>query len=373
MYVADLGRLRQLAEKEEAAFENALKILRKRLNEYAVKYGLGDLLDVEEGVARGLAEAEAPELSKFSGVNFGTKALAALMAYREYALGRRGVFGVAAWHWLEVGGSTWLLYYAPWTAYNEAEEAKVEKPAAVEEMAAETLRRLFLKPGADHHSDFIKLLGSGKLALELEEEKTRRKTESYVFRLFRVEEDGGLKELGIELWISKVVSGAAAVFHNLQPAGHAGSRSEEGAPLGVVYSIPAELRLVYVEEEAPNSSRHLHHLYNHRHVAVRHVAKSHIPPHNRARRSPHKKLLRPVIPHQNHIPTRNPLKRRRRGERGPRHQMEDPRPKDKNRRRQAEQKQHNTTPLLLSLQLLLLDARRHRGLRLSLSHITQTQ
>jgi hypothetical protein len=28
-------------------------------------------------------------------------------------------------------------------------------------------------------------------------------------RLYRVEEGGGLKELGIELWISKVVSGAA--------------------------------------------------------------------------------------------------------------------------------------------------------------------
>ncbi len=67
MYVADLGRLRQLAEKEEAAFENALRVLRKRPNEYAVKYGLGDLLNVEEGVARGLAEAEDKELSKFSG------------------------------------------------------------------------------------------------------------------------------------------------------------------------------------------------------------------------------------------------------------------------------------------------------------------
>ncbi len=120
-----------------------------------------------------------------------------------------------AWHWLEGGGSARLLYHAPITAYNEAEEAKVEKPAAVEEMAAEALRRLFLEPGADHHSDFIKLLGSGKLALELEEEKTRRKTESYVFRLYRVEEGGGLKELGIELWISKVVSGAAGIYHNL--------------------------------------------------------------------------------------------------------------------------------------------------------------
>jgi hypothetical protein len=41
-----------------------LKILRKRLNEYAVKYGLRDLLDVKEDVARRLAEAKAPELSE---------------------------------------------------------------------------------------------------------------------------------------------------------------------------------------------------------------------------------------------------------------------------------------------------------------------
>jgi hypothetical protein len=371
MYMPDLRLLTQLAEKEGAAFENALRVLRKRLNEYAVKYGPGDLLNVEEGMARGLAEAEDKELSKFSGVNFGTKALAALMAYREYELGRRSAFGAAAWYWLEVSRSAWLFYYTPIAAHSEAEKAKVERPAAVEELVAEALRRLFLKPGADHHSDFIKLLRSGKLALELEEEKTGRKTESYVFRLYRVEEGGGLKELGIELWISKVVSGAAAVYHNFQPAGHAGSRSEVGAPLGVVNSIPAEPRLVYVEEEASNFFRHLHHLYNHRHAAVRRVAKSHVPPHNRARRSPHKKLLRPVISHQNHIPTRNPLKRRRCGERSTSHQMEDPRPKGKNRRRQAEQKQHNTTPPLLSLQLLLLDAHLHRGL--SLSHITPTQ
>ncbi len=141
-------------------------------------------------MARGLAEAEDKELSKFSGVNFGTKALAPLMAYREYALGWRGVFGAAAEYWLEVGESSWLFYYAPRTACNEAERARVERPAAVEEFVAEALRRLFLKPGADHHSDFIKLLGCGKLALELEEEKTRRKTKSYVFRLYGVEEGG---------------------------------------------------------------------------------------------------------------------------------------------------------------------------------------
>ncbi len=190
-YMADLGRLAQLAKKEEAAFEEALRILRGRLNEYAVKYGLRDLLDIKEGAARELAEAEAQKLSELNDVSFGVKALAALIAYREYALGRKSPYGTAAWHWLEMGGSAQLLYYAPRTACNEAERARVERPV-VEELVAEGLRRLFLKPDADHHGDFIKLLGSGKLALELEEEKTRRKTESYVFRLYRVEEGGGL-------------------------------------------------------------------------------------------------------------------------------------------------------------------------------------
>ena len=208
MYMADLGRLTQLAEEEGKAFENALKILRERLNEYAVKHGLRGLLDVKEGVARRLAEAEAPELSEFGDVNFGVKAYAALIAYREYALGRRSVFGAAAWHWLEVGGSAWLLYYAPSTAYGRAKKAGVERLVAVEEMVAEALRRLFLKPGADRYSRFVEeLTKGGKLALELVEEKTKEKTESYVFKLFRVEEGGELKELGIKLSIRKVGEG----------------------------------------------------------------------------------------------------------------------------------------------------------------------
>jgi hypothetical protein len=53
MYAADLGQIKQLAEEEGKAFENALSTLRERLNEYAVRYDLGDLLNVEEGVARG--------------------------------------------------------------------------------------------------------------------------------------------------------------------------------------------------------------------------------------------------------------------------------------------------------------------------------
>jgi hypothetical protein len=203
-YMADLGRLTQLAEKEEAAFEEALRILRERLNEYAVKYGLRDLLDVEEGRSRGLAEAEAQKLSELNDVSFGVKALAALIAYREYALGRKSAYGTAVWYWLEVGGSAWLLYYAPWTAYLKAEKAKTERPAAVEELVAEALRRLFLKPGADHHRGFIEELAKGgKLALMLDKE-----TESaYVFRFYSMKESDKLVDLGIELWISKVGKG----------------------------------------------------------------------------------------------------------------------------------------------------------------------
>ncbi len=58
MYVADVGQIKQLAKIEEEAFENALSTLRKGLNEYAVRHDLGDLLNVEEGKARELAEAE---------------------------------------------------------------------------------------------------------------------------------------------------------------------------------------------------------------------------------------------------------------------------------------------------------------------------
>jgi hypothetical protein len=208
VYMTDLNLLTQLAEKEEAAFEEALSALRKRLNEYAVRYGLGDLLNVEEGVARELAEAEYKELSEFNDVSFGVRAYAALIAYREYALRRRGVFGAAAWYWLEAGGSAWLFYYAPWTAYNEAEKARVERPVAVEEVVAEALRRLFLKPGADHYHGFVEELTKvDKLALILERET---KT-TLVFKLFRLEEGNGYKELeGVKLRITKVREGEGA-------------------------------------------------------------------------------------------------------------------------------------------------------------------
>jgi hypothetical protein len=210
VYVADLKQIKQLAEDEEAAFKNALSTLRVRLNEYAVEYGLGDLLDVKEDVARRLAEAKHPELSEFNDVNFGTKAYAALVAYREYALGRRGAYGAAAWYWLEVGGSARLLYYAPITAYIKAKKARAGRSAAVEEFVAEAFRRLFLKPGANHYRGFVEELAKGgRIALMFEKETDS----SYVFRLYRLEEDGKFVELeGVKLRIAKVEKVKAIVY-----------------------------------------------------------------------------------------------------------------------------------------------------------------
>jgi hypothetical protein len=248
VYVADLGQTKQLAEKEEAAFGDALRILREKLNEYAHRYGVGDL-NVEEGKARGLVEAEQAELSKFTDVNFGTKAYAALIAYREYALGRRGAFGIAAGYWLEVGGSAWLLYYTPKTAYDKAKKARAERPVAVEEMVAEALRRLFLKPGADHHRGLVEeLTKGGKLALELEEKKTKEKTESYVFKLFRVEEDGGLRKLGVKLRISKVGVGITYALEFGVERGRELFRQELEAAVKAVEEVKA---LLTVKDRLP--------------------------------------------------------------------------------------------------------------------------
>jgi hypothetical protein len=80
----------------------------------------------------------------------------------------------------------------------------VERPVAVEELVAEGLSRLFLKPGVEHHSGLVEeLVKVGKLALELEKETDS----SYVFRLYNVKEGGWLKELGIKLRIRKVGEG----------------------------------------------------------------------------------------------------------------------------------------------------------------------
>jgi hypothetical protein len=80
--------------------------------------------------------------------------------------------------------------------------------AAVEELVAEGLRRLFLKPGADRYRGFVEELAKGgRLALMFEKETKS----SYVFRLYRLEEGGKFVELeGVKLRIEKVGEGEMA-------------------------------------------------------------------------------------------------------------------------------------------------------------------
>jgi hypothetical protein len=80
--------------------------------------------------------------------------------------------------------------------------------AAVEELAAEALCRLFLKPGADRYRGFVEeLTKGGRLALMFEKETKS----SYVFRLYRLEEGGKFVELeGVKLRIEKVGEGEMA-------------------------------------------------------------------------------------------------------------------------------------------------------------------
>ena len=80
--------------------------------------------------------------------------------------------------------------------------------AAVEELAAEALRRLFLKPSADRYRGFVEeLTKGGRLALMFEKETKS----SYVFRLYRLEEGGKFVELeSVKLRIEKVGEGEMA-------------------------------------------------------------------------------------------------------------------------------------------------------------------
>ncbi len=93
-----------------------------------------------------------------------------------------------------MGGSAWLLYYAPRTAYDKAKKARAERPAAVEELVAEAFRRLFLKPGFEHHSGLVEgLAKGGRLALELEN-KTKTSLMFKLFRLKRAANSSSLRE-----------------------------------------------------------------------------------------------------------------------------------------------------------------------------------
>ena len=142
----DLRRLVELREEEERAFERAAAFLLSRLNEHAVEdVMLKDELEVDEEAARSLVRAETSELRNFAGVNAGTKAVAALYAYREWMLGSRGAYARAVARFIAEGRTEELISRRPGGVYGEVmKRAKARRREMDEEEGLfEFVRRLF--------------------------------------------------------------------------------------------------------------------------------------------------------------------------------------------------------------------------------------
>ena len=142
----DLRRLAELREEEERAFEKAAATLLSRLNEHAVENKmLKDELEVDEEAARSLIRAETSELGSFAGVNAGTKAAAALYAYREWMLGSGGAYAKAVARFIAEGRIEELISRRPGGVYGEAMKRAKAKRREMdeEEKLFEFVRRLF--------------------------------------------------------------------------------------------------------------------------------------------------------------------------------------------------------------------------------------
>jgi uncharacterized protein YkuJ len=155
---------------------------------------LKQLLEVDVEKAEELAKARSDELSKFGGVNVGTKVYAALLS-----VARGGIYGHAAMLLMGEGALTDIMLSAPLTAYNEAKDVAKRRGEAVdpsrsrrgavdwEEKAASTLLRF--------------LIGYGEADLKFRRVEKEGKKGRVVrgFQVFRVY--GGVEAFVGELWI----------------------------------------------------------------------------------------------------------------------------------------------------------------------------
>jgi uncharacterized protein YkuJ len=158
---------------------------------------LKQLLEVDVEKAEELAKARSDELSKFGGVNVGTKVYAALLS-----VARGGIYGHAAMLLMGEGALTDIMLSAPLTAYNEAKDVAKRRGEAVdpsrspkgavdwEDRAASTLLRF--------------LIGYGEADLKFRRVEKEGKKGRVVrgFQVFRVY--GGVEAFVGELWIGKM-------------------------------------------------------------------------------------------------------------------------------------------------------------------------
>jgi hypothetical protein len=198
----DIERLRGAQRRLEEVAEE----VRRELNRVLVLYSQSDfykerpdllnklkqLLEVDLGEAEELAEARRNELSKFSDVNMGTKAYAALLS-----AARGGIYGHAAMLLMGEGALADVVLLTPMSAHEKARDVAKERGEAVdpsrspkgaagwEDRAASVLLR-FLVGYDEADLKFIRVEKEGKKGFK-------------VFRIY-----GGVETFVGELWIGEV-------------------------------------------------------------------------------------------------------------------------------------------------------------------------
>ncbi|MFZ8806837.1 MAG: hypothetical protein ACO2PN_01870, partial [Pyrobaculum sp.] len=204
---SDIERLREAQRRLEEAAEEVIE----ELNRVLVLYSQSDfykerpdlldklkqLLEVDLDMAEGLAKARSDELSKFGGVNIGTKAYAALLS-----VAKGGIYGHAAMLLMGEGALADIVLSAPRTAYQKAWEIAKGRGESVdpfrspkgavdwEERAASTLLRF--------------LIGYGEADLKFRRVEKGKEKGRVVrgFQVFRAY--GGVEAPVGELWIGEV-------------------------------------------------------------------------------------------------------------------------------------------------------------------------
>jgi 23S rRNA pseudoU1915 N3-methylase RlmH len=158
-------------------------------------------LEVDWGMAEGLAEARVKELSNYSDVNMGTKAYAALLS-----VARGGIYGHAATLLMAEGALADLVLSAPSGTYNKADRIANARGETVDPSYSGRRGRSVRQPSWEDRAASVLLrflIGYGEADLKFRhvEKGGRKGRVERGFQVFRVY--GGVEAFVGELWIGK--------------------------------------------------------------------------------------------------------------------------------------------------------------------------
>ncbi len=209
----DIKRLREAQSRLEEVAEE----VRRELNSVLALYSqsgfykeadlkkLKSLLEVDFGMAEGLAEARVKELSNYSDANMGTKAYAALLS-----IARDGSYGHAAILLMIEGALADIVLLTPGGAYNKADRIANARGEAVDPSYSGRRGRSVRQPSWEDRAASVLLrflIGYGEADLKFRpvekegkkyDERGRIERGFQVFRTF-----GGVEAPVGELWIGE--------------------------------------------------------------------------------------------------------------------------------------------------------------------------